>query len=62
MAKATDVELRRYGFVRGTLRKWCAACGFTCDNMGEGGFKCRSCAVKQWSLVERECRVNQEGE
>lgn len=55
MNRATDEDLRRYGFTAGTLTRWCAACNREEPGLGPKAFKCKPCAVKQWREVEKIC-------
>lgn len=51
--RATDEDLRRYGHVAGTLKRYCAACNKECEGMGPRSFKCRPCAVRQYRETEK---------
>lgn len=53
--KATDAELRPYGYTAGTSKRWCAACEQERHGLGERAFKCRPCAERQFADVEALC-------
>lgn len=55
----SNAELAAYGYRPGKLQKWCACCG-RYHNGAANSFKCRSCAERHASEVERICRDNAE--
>jgi hypothetical protein len=55
--KATDEQLRPYGYAPGTLKRWCAACEHEHNGLGPRAFKCRPCAEKQFADVEALCET-----
>lgn len=55
--KATDAELRPYGYAFGEFKKWCAACEREHTGLGERAFKCRPCAESQFADVEALCKA-----
>lgn len=50
----TDEALRPYGFRRGKVERWCASCERIHQGLSPDAFKCRSCAVDQFRLVEKQ--------
>jgi Zn finger protein HypA/HybF involved in hydrogenase expression len=61
MGRATDEQLRPYGFEPGKFKRWCATCANDYQ-LGEKAFKCRRCAEQQFKEVERLCRFAGYGE
>jgi hypothetical protein len=55
--KATDAELRPYGYAAGKTKRWCAACEREHKGLGPKAFKCRPCAELQFADVEALCHT-----
>jgi hypothetical protein len=55
--KATDAELRPYGYAPGEFKKWCAACEREYKGLAANAFKCRPCAANQFADVDALCKA-----